>query len=275
MTSSECGQAVVLMSKYAGAPKATMALSGRLYVSKSGWLLLSVPNALVRGAFSALDVSGAELPVYAEGDPLNAHISVMTDEEVTALGGPEKISERGKTFTYTLGGVYTVNPESSDTRKVWYIKAESPELERLRRTYGLSAKPHNGEYEFHITFARRRKGVFGDNSVSKAASVEVTQSPLYYRKYDSAGLMARSIQPYPTMSRINNILLNEAKVAAAAGRPGEYTVKEATSVAFSDIRINPTRNLEVDNYLMSWLLGFMSPTKKQPVKEEHRRVLHH
>jgi hypothetical protein len=37
-------------------------LSGRLHLSKSGWLLLSVPNALVRGVFDALTAPGRNYP---------------------------------------------------------------------------------------------------------------------------------------------------------------------------------------------------------------------
>ena len=43
-------------------PKPAYDLSGRLYVSKSGWLLLAVPNALGLGVFYALDEPGVELP---------------------------------------------------------------------------------------------------------------------------------------------------------------------------------------------------------------------
>ena len=43
-------------------------LSGRLYRSKTGWLLLSVPNALVRGVYDAMTAPGAELPTTAAMD---------------------------------------------------------------------------------------------------------------------------------------------------------------------------------------------------------------
>jgi hypothetical protein len=68
-------------------------MSGRLYLAKSGWLLLSVPNAFVRGVFDALTAPGAELPTTGlmnvpnvDGDVLNAHISVMTPDEVESIG---------------------------------------------------------------------------------------------------------------------------------------------------------------------------------------------
>ena len=51
----EIGQSHAYLTKEAGTPVSTYALSGELYASNSGWILLSVPNALVRGAFDALN----------------------------------------------------------------------------------------------------------------------------------------------------------------------------------------------------------------------------
>jgi hypothetical protein len=91
-------------------------LSGRLYLSKSGWLLLSVPNALVRGVFDAMTATGAELPTMsafkgeaADKDLLNAHITVMTGDEVAQIGA-DKINERGHHFHYALGQVREFPP---------------------------------------------------------------------------------------------------------------------------------------------------------------------
>lgn len=38
-------------------------LKGKLHLSKSGWLMLTVPNDLGIGAFKALNAPGAELPI--------------------------------------------------------------------------------------------------------------------------------------------------------------------------------------------------------------------
>ena len=94
-------------------------LSGRLYLSKSNWLLLSVPNALVRGVYDALSAPGAELPLAGtmnvpnvKEDLLNAHISVMTAEEVEQVGA-DKINERGHMFSYTLGPMTEITPNNT------------------------------------------------------------------------------------------------------------------------------------------------------------------
>jgi len=149
-------------------------LAGRLYVSKSGWLMLSVPNALVRGVFDALVAPGAELPrtgilnvPNVTEDALNAHISVMTADEVKKVGA-DKITERGHTFRYALGGIKEIPVRNIDgVSRVWAIQVASPELTALRKSYGLSPKPNN--HEFHITVAVRRKHVFSGNGVNKAA----------------------------------------------------------------------------------------------------------
>ena len=148
-------------------------LAGRLYLAKSGWLLLSVPNALVRGVFDALTEPGAELPTAGvfnvpnvKGDLVNAHISVMTADEVSSIGA-DKINERGHMFGYTLGGLKEIDVKNVDgVSKVWAVQVSSPALASLRKSYGLSALP-NDDHPFHITVAARRKGVLLDNGKSK------------------------------------------------------------------------------------------------------------
>jgi len=155
-------------------------LSGRLYLAKSGWLLLSVPNALVRGVFDALTAPGAELPLAGtmnvpnvESDVLNAHISVMTAAEVEKIG-PAKINERGHHFGYTLGAVHEIAVKNVDgVSKVWAIQVTSPALAALRKSYGLSPLPN--DHAFHITVAVRRKKVLHDNEVRKAAAADLTK----------------------------------------------------------------------------------------------------
>lgn len=148
-------------------PTTSYGLAGRLYVSKSGWGLLSVPNALVRGAFDALDEQGVELPTNDDG-MLQAHISVFRPEDIEQIGGKDKLTERGHSFRYTLGRVKTVTPQGWDEMsKVWMIEAHSPALERLRKSYGLSALPKDGRFKFHITIGVRRKHILTNSDVSK------------------------------------------------------------------------------------------------------------
>lgn len=161
---------VASVVKEAAKPVAAHALAGRLYVSQSGWGLLAVPNAIVRGCFDALDEPGVELPVDDNGK-LTAHISVFSKADIEKIGGPDKLTERGGSFRYTLGRVKTVVPHGwSGVSRVWFIEVKSPELQQLRRSYGLSSKPHDGEFEFHCTIGIRKANVLNENEVSKAAA---------------------------------------------------------------------------------------------------------
>jgi hypothetical protein len=153
-------------------------LVGRLYLAKSGWLLLSVPNALVRGVYDALAAPGAELPragimnvPNVDEELLNAHISVMNAEEVASIG-ENKINDRGHMFGYSLGALHEIPVRNIDgVSRVWALQVSSPALSALRKSYGLS--PLLNDQPFHITVAVRRKNVMGKNDVSKAAAEDV------------------------------------------------------------------------------------------------------
>lgn len=154
-------------AKEAALVEKSFAFSGILYLSSSGWLLLSVPNQFVRGAFDALHERGLELPTD-ERNRLNAHISVMSPEEIETVGGPEEITERGHQFSYSLGPLRTVEPSNwKGVSRVWYITVDSPELRELRRSYGLT--PLRKGFDHHITIAIRR-------TTTKTANV-VTATP--------------------------------------------------------------------------------------------------
>lgn len=161
----------VYMDKAGAAPQSVFSLSGRLVATKSGWIVLEVPMALVRGAFDALDEPGAEMPPPSSGyESYKSHISVFRPEELEQLGGIDKVTEKGHHFHYNLGPIQTVEPAGwSEMSKVWFIKVHSLELEKLRKSYGLSARPNDNKFNFHITVAVKRKNVLKENDVSKAA----------------------------------------------------------------------------------------------------------
>jgi hypothetical protein len=175
LAGTEVGQALDLLEQSvkqaAASPGVSYGMVGELQYSKSGWLLLHVPNDIVRGAFAALNEPGVELPYY-EGR-LDAHISVMSPEDIaTVEGGADAITERGRDFSYTLGPVRSAVPGGwPGVSRVWFVEVRSPSLKKLRKSYGLTALPHDGEYQFHITVAVRKKGVLSNSPASKAASL--------------------------------------------------------------------------------------------------------
>lgn len=169
----DIGNAIGWLARTGDKQAANHLLSGRLYLSKSGWLLLSVPNALARGVFDALTAPGAELPTSGSlnvpnvrHDLFNAHISVMTADEVASIGAT-KINERGHLFYYGLGPLVEIVPKSIDgISKIWAVQVASPALSALRKSYGLPPLVH-GDHQFHITVAVRRTKVLQNNAVSK------------------------------------------------------------------------------------------------------------
>jgi shikimate kinase len=172
-------------------------LAGRLYMAKSGWLLLAVPNALVRGVFDAMTDAGVELPLAGvlnvpnvDKELLNAHISVMTAEEAAKIGAGN-INERGQSFKYSLGPVKELAPKNIDgVSKLWAIQVSSPELSALRKSYGLSALPK--DEPFHITVAVRRTGVLRENAVSKGyeMSAQTSNEPTFRNPTSRGSLKA-------------------------------------------------------------------------------------
>ena len=156
------------LAKQAADPRPAYDMTGCLFVSPDGWLLLSVPNALVRGVFSAIDQPGVELPPWNGTRQLVAHISVMRPEELAGIGGADKVTERGKRFSYRIGGLVTVKPDGwKEVETAWLLQITSPQLQALRRSYGLSSLPNDGKYAFHVTVAIRRRGVLGRNEKAK------------------------------------------------------------------------------------------------------------
>jgi len=167
-------QAYELGLKIASAPEPAVNLAGTFYVSEHKerpWGLLSVPNALVRGVFQAMSEPGVELPPQSDGG-LNAHISVMRPEEIELLGGPKALkADRGKQFAYTIRRLESVNPAGwEEMSRCWMLRVHSPALQDLRRSYGLTPKPKDNKFDFHITVAVRRKNVLRNNEVSKVGA---------------------------------------------------------------------------------------------------------
>jgi len=144
-------------------------LKGQLYLSQSGFLLLAVPNAIGRGLFAVLNEPGIELP--EEYGPYNAHCTIMTAEEVANVGA-SNIKERGRDFAYQLGPVKEIAPlPTSPYSRVWALRIHSPELAKLRRSYGLSSQPVDNSQPFHCTIAVRKKHVLNENGESKTLRI--------------------------------------------------------------------------------------------------------
>jgi len=242
-------------------------LSGRLYLAKSGWLLLSVPNALVRGVYDAMSAPGAELPAAGlmnvpnvPADLLNAHISVMTADEVKKVGA-DNINERGHMFGYSLGSMTEITPKNVDgISKIWAIQVSSPALSSLRKSYGLTPLI-NDDHAFHITVAVRRKHILGNNSVGKCneTSAEPTEEQSFRNPTSRGELKAaaadgpqprvRVVMPYKNqylMETLNNSKwpqnIGKRRFMGGGIEKGETPEQAAAREMFEElgVKIKPT-----------------------------------
>ena len=179
------GHAAVKLAQAAGdsKPALSYSLKGRLILSDSGWVLLEVPNDIGNGAFKALDEPGIEQPLQDSSGKYNAHISVIRPEEIEEIGGVDKLTQRGKMFSFNLGPVRSVKPAGwTEMSKCWFIEVNSPELMAYRRSLGLGEP----KYKFHITFAVRRKQqrktaslIYSIPEKYAASQVEIKESPIH------------------------------------------------------------------------------------------------
>lgn len=158
------GQAHGYLCK-AGAHAPVHALSGRLQAGPNGGIELTVPASLIKGVFDALHEPGAEFVV--RNNRTEAAIKVMTKTEVDKIGGPNKITERGHSYNYTLGPIVEL-PANGEYEKLWAISIDSQNLGDIRKSYGLETSPQLG---FYIPVGIKKKNVTKENEVSKLASL--------------------------------------------------------------------------------------------------------
>ncbi len=147
--------------------RAEVKMTGLLQATSSGYLIIGVPTALVRGVFDAMHEPGISLPSAVDDGALRAGIVVMTPEELGTLGGATKVQERGKHFTYHLGNLEEAPAYRwPGVATCWHLRIKSPELGKLRRSYGLPTKLEGGA-DFSIVVACRKTGVLAANTTRK------------------------------------------------------------------------------------------------------------
>ena len=119
-----------------------------------GFLYLDVPDDIIEAFVKMIPNRGLDKPEVATDptDYVGAHISVMYAEETKRL--KKRVREIGEDFQYTLDKMYVTTPENwDDVQEVYFIAVKSPQLEGLRRKYGL--RPKLNGHDFHITVAVR------------------------------------------------------------------------------------------------------------------------
>lgn len=159
---------------------AEVKMTGLLQITNSkcaapSYLIVGIPTALVRGVFDAMHEPGISLPASVDGGAMRAGIVVMTPEELKQVGGAEKINERGKSFSYYLDGLEETPAKGwPGVSTCWHMRIKSPELGKLRRSYGLPTKVE-GDSDFSIIVAVRKTGVLTANATSKSTKQKDSQ----------------------------------------------------------------------------------------------------
>ncbi len=123
---------------------ATFPMKGILRQDPSGFVYLAVSPEFAK----TITESGCE--------PLKPFISIMLPHEVRSKQGWGAIRELGSEFSFSLVGVYSVEPANWPKKEqVWFYTVHSPELSFLRQKY-----LHPNWRSFHLTVgtkARRTK----------------------------------------------------------------------------------------------------------------------
>ena len=132
---------------------------GVLKQKDNGYLYVSVSKDFIAGILPLIDAPGKLVPPkhYKSKKGIGAHISAMYENEQIEHEIWE-IKELGQEFTFSVLELRTVKlNKDGKMKKLWLLAVSSPELERLRESYGLSSKLKG--HDFHITICTQVPGV--------------------------------------------------------------------------------------------------------------------
>ena len=121
---------------------------GKLEQGPDGFVYLKVTNQYVDRLFPLVQEPGFDIPnSIKRHTKIGAHISVFFKREAQSLGP-----------IHEIGNVYSFEPERvrvvrAGRKEYIILEVKSPDLERLRKQYGLSPKLIN--HEFHITLGEK------------------------------------------------------------------------------------------------------------------------
>lgn len=127
--------------------------TGILKENEEGYVYLKVDIGYIDQLFPLLkNPHYVKPPFFRRPDSPGAHISVFYVEETRHI---KKIKEIGQKFAFQIASLSAVPPKS---REYIVLNVKSPELEKLRKKYGLS--PFLKGHEFHITIAKKKNRIY-------------------------------------------------------------------------------------------------------------------
>jgi hypothetical protein len=120
-----------------------------------GFYYLKIPDAVIDGFVGLIPDGKADKPAVAyAGNPyVGAHVSVIYPDETQRLHKKRRrVKEVGEEFDFSVDKMFVTQPSDWDgVQDVYFLIVKSPQLEALRKKYGLSRKI-NG-HDFHVTVA--------------------------------------------------------------------------------------------------------------------------
>jgi len=142
------------LKKFASDAK-DVVFTGKLKQTSDGFVFVDIPNSIFDGFIPLL--SEAERPPKDEKhEDIGAHITVIKKKEISE--NDIDFQDSGKNIEYKVRGLEEVeDPDGWDEmKKVWFLKVDAPELEDIRKSYGLPARIKN--HDFHITIGVQKRG---------------------------------------------------------------------------------------------------------------------
>ena len=123
-----------------------LAHEGILIQKPDGYAYLKVDDRYINDLFPLLHAQPnyKKPPYFRRNNQPGAHISVIYKDENI------KLKEVGQKFSFKIRDITTVNPKNNS---YIILQVDSPELEKLRTSYGLGPKLHG--HEFHISIAKK------------------------------------------------------------------------------------------------------------------------
>lgn len=125
--------------------------TGVLTEKNDGFVYLKVDDRYINQLLFRLPYHQYAMPPYfRRPNAPGAHISVFYTDERNQTG---KISEIGQKYSFKITGIALVPPKSHE---YLVLEVEAPDLEQLRKKYGLS--PLLKGHKFHITVGKKKRG---------------------------------------------------------------------------------------------------------------------
>ena len=125
--------------------------SGILKEKKDGFVYVKVDDRYIDSLLPILaNDAYTKPPYFRREDSPGAHISVFY---VSERGQAGTIKEIGQRYSFRINGLAIIPKK---TQEYIVLQIASPELEQLRKKYGLS--PLIQGHDFHITIAKKKHG---------------------------------------------------------------------------------------------------------------------